>query len=164
MSAHVRSVTHTECRRRAGYLFARVDTNVAALVAGVSDSVAVYAHGVIGHRWFMTQLSSVDMQPTELSKRLFGPQDMSVRVFGISWHLVSAAFLACAVALYLTGFGALASRELLRFIALLHAAFLAVGAFYAPKRFGALRTPIPPIFFTAMLTAAVLAWVASGSV
>jgi len=141
-----------------------MDTNAAALVAGVSDSVAVYAHGVIGHRWFKAQLGSVDMQPTELSKRLFGPEDMSLRVFGISWHLVTAAFLTCGVALFLTGLGALGSRDLLRFIALLHAAFLAVGTFYAPKRFGALRTPIPPIFFTAMVTAAVLAWVASGAV
>ena len=92
-----------------------MDTNVAALIAALADSVAVYAHGVVGHRWFMAQLRSVDMQPTDLSVRLFGPRDMTVRVFGIAWQLGTAIFLACAVALYLTAFGALDSRELLRF-------------------------------------------------
>ncbi|HEX6713465.1 MAG TPA: hypothetical protein VF066_08765 [Thermoleophilaceae bacterium] len=140
-----------------------MDANLAALIAALADSVAVYAHGVVGHRWFMAQLRSVDMQPTDLSVRLFGPGDMSVRVFGVTWHVVTAVFLACAVALYLTAFGALESRELLRFIALVHAAFIAVGAFYAEKRLDALRKPIPLVFFTAMVVAASFAWIASNS-
>jgi hypothetical protein len=41
-------------------------TNLAALLAGCAASVAVYAHGVLGHRWFMAQLSAAELQPTKL--------------------------------------------------------------------------------------------------
>jgi hypothetical protein len=112
----------------------------------------------------MAQLRSVEMQPTRLSTRLFGDRDVSWRVFGITWHCVTAVFLASAVALYLSAFGALESRDLLRFIASIHAAFLGVGLVYVEKRLDAVRRPIPPLFLTVMVAAASLAWAASNSV
>jgi len=138
--------------------------NTPALVAAVSASTGVIAHGIVGHRWLMAQLRAVDMQPTGLSTRLFGSDDVSAQVLGVTWHCVTVVFLASAVALYLTAFGALGSRDLLRFIALVHAAFLAVGILYIGQRPGALRGPIPPLFVTATVTAALLAWIASNSV
>jgi hypothetical protein len=141
-----------------------VDTNLPALLAAVAASVAVCAHGIVGHRWFMAQLRSADMQPTGLSTRLFGDRDVSWRVFGVTWHSVTVVFLASAVALYLSAFGAVESRDLLRFISVVHAAFLGVGLVYVERRLDALRQPIPPMFMTVMLAAASLAWAASNSV
>jgi hypothetical protein len=141
-----------------------VDTNLAALFAGVATSVGVYAHGVVGHRWFMAQLRSVEMQPTGVSMRLFGHRDVSREVFGVTWHCVTVVFAASAAALYLTAFGALESRDLLRFIAIIHAAFLGVGLVYTGNLIGALRGPIFPTFVTAMVAAASLSWIASNSV
>jgi hypothetical protein len=107
----------------------------------------------------MAQLRSVELQPT----RLFGDGDVSWRVFAVTWHIVTAVFLASAVVLYLAAFDALDSRELLRFIAIIYAAFLGVGLIYLVKRLDALRRPIPPIFVTGMVAVSVLAWAASSS-
>jgi hypothetical protein len=147
-----------------GLLETQMDANLAALPAALAASVGVYAHGIVGYRWMTAQLRSAEMQPTALSARLFGPGDVSWQVFGVTWHVVTAVFLSSAVALYLSAFGALESRDLLRFIAILYAAFLVVGFAYTRGRPRFLRGPIPPIFFTAMLTAAASAWIASHSV
>lgn len=111
----------------------------------------------------MAQLRSVQMQPTPLSVRLFGDRDVSHQVLGVTWHSVTVVFLASASTLYLTGFGAVESRDLLRFIAIVHAAFLGVGLVYLGTRHDALRAPIPPLFVTSMVTASSFAWIASNS-
>jgi hypothetical protein len=67
-----------------------VGTNLPALFAAVAASVGVFAHGFVGHRWFMAQLRSVEMHPTRLSARLFGERDVSWRVFGVTWHREAA--------------------------------------------------------------------------
>jgi hypothetical protein len=141
-----------------------LDTNLPALFAAVAASVAVCAHGIVGHRWFTAQLRAVEMQPTRLSTRLFGDRDVSWRVFGITWHSVTFVFLASAVVLYLSAFGAVESRDLLRFIAIIHAGFLGLGLAYVEKRLDVLRRPIPPLFVTVMVAAASLAWTASNAV
>jgi hypothetical protein len=112
----------------------------------------------------MAQLRSVEMQPTRLSTRLFGERDVSWRVFGLTWHSVTAVFLTSALALYLSAFGALESRDLLRFIAIIHAAFLGVGLVYIEKRLDVLRRPIPPLFLAVMVAVVSLAWAASSAV
>jgi hypothetical protein len=137
--------------------------NLPALLAAVAASVAVCAHGIVGHRWLTAQLRSVDMQPTPLSTRLFGDGDASWQVFGVTWHAVTVVFLASAVALYLSAFGALDSRDLLRFIAIIHAAVLGVGLSYAWRRLDLFRGTIPPVFVAALVAAASFAWIASNS-
>lgn len=141
-----------------------MDANLAALPAAIAASVGVFAHGVIGHRWLTAQLESVRMQPTPLSVRLFGPQEVSWQVLGLTWHAVTVVFLASAVALYLSAFGAVDSRDLLRFIAVIHVAFLGVGLAYVRGRLQLLSAPIPRVFVVAMLTATAFAWIASNSV
>ncbi len=141
-----------------------MDTNLPALIAAVAASVGVFAHGIVGGRWLVEQLDSVDMHPTRLSTRLFGGDDVSAQVFGVTWHSVTAVFLASAAALYLTAFGALESRDLLRFIAILHAAILGVGLFYIELRPAAIAQPIPLTFLFAMVAAAGGAWIAASSV
>lgn len=141
-----------------------METNLPALFAAVAASVGVYAHGVVGHRWLVGQLGTVEMQPTRLSTRLFGDRDVSWRILGVAWHAVTVVFVASAVVLNLSAFGALESRELLRFIAIIHGAFLAVGLVYVEKRLDALTQPIPAIFLIGMTTAASLAWLASSSI
>ena len=141
-----------------------MDMNYAALGGAVAASVGACAHGIVGHRWLAAQLDAAETRAMPLSRRLFGPGDVSAQILGVTWHCVTAVFLVTAAALYLTAFGALASRDLLRFIAVVDASFLAVGAFYVGQLRGALRGPIPPLFFTAMLAASVLPWIASNSV
>lgn len=141
-----------------------MDMNLPALFAGLAASVGVYAHGVLGHRWLAAQLRSAQMRPTPLSRSLFGERDVSLQVLGTTWHSVTAVFLTSAAALFLTAFGALESRDLLRFVAIVHAAFLAVGLFYVGKRLDALAQPIPLLFAAVMIATASLAWVASSSV
>ncbi|HEX2097298.1 MAG TPA: hypothetical protein VHF50_08020 [Solirubrobacterales bacterium] len=141
-----------------------VVSNPAALIAAVAASVAVYAHGIVGQRWLTAQLRAVEMRPTPLSTRLFGEGDVSWRVFGVTWHVVTTVFAASALALYLTAFGALESRDLLRFIALVHAAFLGVGFVYIDKRPAAMLQPIPLVFVTVITAAAAFSWMSSGSV
>jgi hypothetical protein len=137
-----------------------VDTNLSALLAAVAASAAVYAHGVIGHRWFTAQLARTELQPS----RLFGDAEVSWRVFAVSWHIVTAAFLASAAALYLTAFGALESRDLMRFVAIMHVAFLGVGCIYMAPRLDAFLRPIPVLFVIVMVGTASFAWAASSSV
>jgi hypothetical protein len=59
-------------------------------------------------------------------------------------------------------FGAIAlDRPLLRFIAVLHAAVLVVGATALITRLDALLGRIPPVFVTCMSTVAVASWLAA---
>lgn len=143
-----------------------MDINYAALGGAVAASIGVLVHGVVGQMWLTAQLRAAGQGsgPTELSARLFGPADVSAQVLGVAWHAVTAFFLVAAGALYLTAFGAIESREMLRFIAVVFGAFLAVGAFYIGPRLTELRGPIPPLFVIAMTGGAVLSWVASNSV
>jgi hypothetical protein len=141
-----------------------MDINLAALVAAVAASVGVLAHGVVGQMWLSAQLGTAEMEVTPLSTQLFGPSDVSAQIFGVAWHCITAVFLAAAGALYLTAFGAIASPGLLRFIAILYLAFLAVGGFYLFRGPRLLRGAIPPLFVTVMVGSAVLSWVASNSV
>jgi hypothetical protein len=144
-----------------------MDMNFAALGGAVAASIGVLAHGVVGNRWLAAQLRVSERGPTgptELSTRLFGPANVAAPIFGVTWHSVTAFFLVAAGALYLTAFGVLESRDMLRFIAVVFAAFLAVGAYYIGPRVSGLRGPIPPLFVTAMTGGAVLAWIASNSV
>jgi hypothetical protein len=48
-----------------------VDLNLPALFAGLAASVGIYAHGILGQRWLVAQLGSVEMRPTPLSRNLF---------------------------------------------------------------------------------------------
>lgn len=141
-----------------------MDTNLPALVAALAALVGVGAHGVLGHRWLVEQLRSVDMHPTRLSTRLFGDGNVSAQVFGVTWHTVTAVFLVSAVALLLTAFGSLENRDLLRFIAALYASFLVVGLIHVRGQVRSLLQPIPVTFFTCMVAAAGGAWLASSSV
>ncbi len=144
-----------------------MDINFAALGAAVAASLGVLAHGVVGQMWLTDLIRSGEREagrPTELSTRLFGPADVSVQVLGVTWHAVTAFFAVAAGALYLTAFGAIESADMLRFIAVVFVAFLAVGTFYIGSMTAALRGPIPVLFVTAMTAGAVLSWVASNSV
>jgi hypothetical protein len=138
--------------------------NLPALLAAMAASIGVCAHGIVGHRWLVAQLRAAEMQTTALSARLFGDRNVTEQVFGVTWHSVTAVFFVSAGALYLSAFGALESRDLLRFIAVVHAAFLGVGIVYMGKRPEGLLQPIPLLFVAAMTTAASCAWIASDSI
>lgn len=130
--------------------------SVPALLAGISASAAVYAHGVAGHRWFGVQLRKESLRPS----RLWGDADTAWRVFAISWHLVTAVFLASAFALLLFAFGAVESRELIRFVAVVHAAFVGIGLACFRKRLLALARPFPAFVVASLAGVSVFPWLA----
>jgi hypothetical protein len=140
-----------------------MDANVAALPAALAASLGAYAHGVVGNRWLTAHLRSTETARTAASTRLFGARDVSRQVLGLTWHALTAVFLASAVALYLSVVGALDSRDLLRFIAVINAAFLGVGLIYVRGFRRLLRLPMPALFFAGVLTGALFSWIASNS-
>lgn len=130
--------------------------NAPALAAAGAASIAVWAHGVVGQRWFVAQLSSLALRPT----RPWGDADITRRVFAVTWHIVTALFAASAVALYLAAFEAVESRALLRFISIVWAASLGLGLVSFGRRLETLARPFGAVVGTCLLGVAVLAWLA----
>ena len=141
-----------------------MDHTLFALVAAIGASVGVVTHGVIGHRWLMAQLRSVEMGATPLSLRLFGPDDVSTPVFTLAWHVVTLLFASAATVLFLTAFGALESRDLLRYIAAVQAGIVSLGLVIAGRRLRQLiKAPVPIVFFASMTVTGLFSWIASTS-
>lgn len=130
--------------------------NAPALAAAGAASVAVWAHGVVGQRWFVAQLGSLELRPT----RPWGDAGVTRRVFAVVWHLVTATFAASAAALYLAAFEAVESRTLPRFVSLLFALFLVGGLVYLGARREALTRPFGILVVACLLGVSVLAWLA----
>lgn len=130
--------------------------NVPALIAALLASVAVWAHGIVGQRRFVAQLGSVELQPT----KPWGDADVTRRVFAIAWHIGTAVFLASAVVLFLIALGSVESRELLRFVAVVHAAILGIGLAYLSKRLETLERPFAALVVTCLAGVSVFPWFA----
>ncbi len=138
--------------------------NPAALIGAISVSVTAAVHGIVGHRWFMTQLGTAEMRLTDISRRLFGEREDYWRVFGVAWHSLTLMFVSFAVVLYLAAFGALGSPELVRFVAILNTAELALGGVYFNWALDSILAPVPLLFTVTMVTTTTCAWIAIGSV
>lgn len=130
--------------------------NAPALVAAAAASAAVWMHGVVGQRWFVAQLGSLELQPT----RPWGDADVTRRVFAVVWHIVTAAFAGSAVALAFAAFEAVDSRALLRYISMTYAAFVGVGLVYFGTRPKALARPFAAAVVTCLVAVSVFAWIA----
>lgn len=126
------------------------------MFAAGAASVGVWAHGVVGQRWFVGQLGNVEFRPTGP----WGDADVTRRVFAVTWHIVTALFLASTVTLYLAAFEVVESRELLRFISIAYAGALGVGLFYLGRRLDALRRPFGAAVAACLVAVSVLAWLA----
>ena len=127
------------------------------LAVALMDVTGVVVHGYVGHRAFLTPLTTERLFPT----RLFGDAASSRRVFFVTWHAVTAAFATSAVMMLLMAFGAVASRPAALFAAALHAGFAIVALvvsgwriIWPPKR-------RPLGFVIGMTTAALIAWLGS---
>jgi hypothetical protein len=128
--------------------------NTLALLAAGAASAAVWAHGLVGQRWFVAQFGALDLQPT----KPWGDADVTRRIFAVVWHIVTALFLASAVTLYLAAFEVVESHQLLRFISIAYAASLGVGLFYLGRLPDALRRPFGAVVVTCLVAVSVLAW------
>lgn len=73
---------------------------------------------------------------------------------------MTAVFVASAVALFLFAFGAVESREVLRFVAIVHAVFLEIGLAYFGKRLEALARPFPALVVACLAGVSVFPWLA----
>lgn len=127
------------------------------LVVALVDVTGVVVHGYVGHRAFLTPLTTDRLFPT----RLFGDAASSRRVFVVTWHAVTAAFATSAVMMSLMAFGAFTSRPAALFASAMHAGFALVALaasgwriIWPPKR-------RPLGFVVGMSTAALLAWLGS---
>ncbi len=141
-----------------------------ALIAAIAALMIAAVHGIAGHRWMNAQLGSVDLRPTPISERLFGEREVTWRVVGVAWHGLTVLFLGSAAVFLLTAFGALESRDLLRFVVIDLVAVLVVGLIYmggvifGEKTLDAFRSPVPPFFTVAMVAMIAFGWIASNSV
>ena len=125
------------------------------LVAAFADFVAVFVHGYIGHRLYMTPLRRVRLWATDA----IGDEDITWRVFAVTFHVVTATFACSGIALLLAGFGTLPGTSLPRTLAAMHASFLLVAAVIIRSRIaGAWRRPIPIGFATIMSTVLLAGW------
>lgn len=125
------------------------------LVAGFADFVAVFVHGYIGHRLYMSPLRRKRLWATGA----IGDEDITWRVFAVTWHVVTATFACSGIALILAGFGTLTGTSLPRTLAAMHASFLLVAAVIIRRRVaGTWRRPIPIGFATIMSTVLLAGW------
>jgi hypothetical protein len=124
------------------------------MFAAGAASVSVWAHGVVGQRWFVAQLTHVELRPT----KPWGDADVTRRVFAVVWHIVTALFLASAVTLYLAAFEVVVSRQLLRFVSIVYAASLGVGLLFLGRRPDALGRPFGAVVVACLAAVSVLAW------
>ncbi|HEV3474232.1 MAG TPA: hypothetical protein VG602_02580 [Actinomycetota bacterium] len=130
------------------------------LIGAVADLLAVAVHGVVGHRLILARLTNDHL----FSTAAFGDAAATRRVIIVSWHAVTAAFLASAAMMFLLAFGAVTSRPAALFVSALHAGFLAVGFAAGSSRIiGLIKRPrlIPVGFFTVMTTVVVMGWLGS---
>jgi hypothetical protein len=130
--------------------------NALALLAAGAASAAVWSHGLVGHRWFVMQLGSLELQPT----KPWGDADVTRRVFAAAWHIVTALFAVSAVTLYLAAFEALESDALLHFISIVHASSLAIGLLYVGTRLETVKRPFALLVVACLLCVSVFAWLA----
>lgn len=128
------------------------------LMAALADLTGVAVHGFVGHRLFLTPLTSERLFPT----REFGNAERSRRVYVVTWHAVTAAFASSAIMLLLMAFGAVTSRPAALFVSAMHIGFLIVGLVVSgPRTFRRPLKPIPVAFVTAMSTVALMGWLGS---
>jgi hypothetical protein len=124
------------------------------LVVVLVDLTGVVVHGYVGHRLFLTPLTSERLFPT----RLFGDAARSRVVFVVTWHAVTAAFATSAIMMSLMAVGAVTSRPAALFSSAMHAGFAVVALaasgwriFWPPQR-------RPLGFVIGMSTAALMGW------
>ena len=131
--------------------------NVPAFLGGIFAVILVVAHGGIGHFWSSAQLRDVRLRPT----LIVGDEVIAHRMFTVVWHIVTVTFAASATVLFMTAFGELDNRALLRFVAVAHALFAAAAGAVCATRLDAFLHPIPAVAGISMSGVTIFAWIAS---
>jgi hypothetical protein len=91
--------------------------------------------------------------------RSWGDEDISWRVFAVTWHIGTAGFGFSNVALVLLATSVLKGHSLPLFISALHGAFFVLGlCVMGPRLLAALRRPIPISVAICFPTVCVAAW------
>jgi hypothetical protein len=129
--------------------------NVPALFGAGAASTAVWAHGIVGQRWFVAQLGSIALRPT----KPWGDADVTWRVFAGRVAHRDGGLPCFGCDAYVVAFG-VESRELLRFISIVYAVFLGIGFVYLSKRLDRLRRPFPVVVLTCLVGVSLFAWLA----
>lgn len=130
-------------------------SSVWLMIAAMADFTGVLVHGLIGHRVMMSPLTEESLFPT----RDFGDRDMSWRIFAVTWHVVTAAFACCGIALLLLAMGVLQRGSLPLVISAMHASFVVVALTVLGGRvLPAFRRPIPITFGVCMTTVCLASW------
>jgi len=125
------------------------------LIASVADFTAVLVHGILGHRALMSPLTREHLFPTNA----FGDEDMSWRIYAVTWHVVTTVLASSGGALLLLALDLLHGASLPLFLSVMHAGFLFVGVLIlGPRALSAFRRPIPITFAICMITVSVAAW------
>jgi hypothetical protein len=124
-------------------------------VGVVADLVAVFVHGVLGHRAVIAPLRGAPL----FSTAAFGDADMTRRILAVAFHVVTAALACSSAAFAILAMGIIADPTWARWLGTLHVVFLVVGLSLVGVRLtGALRRPIPAVFSAVMVAGAAAGW------
>jgi hypothetical protein len=125
------------------------------LAAALASFLLAFLHGVNGQRSFVAPLSRTPLSPSPQ----WGDEDMTRRVFTVTWHMVTLAFGSCGVVLLLLAMAVLEGSLLPRFITGLHAAFIVLAiAVVGPRVLYTLRRPYGVAVFVSLLTVCLASW------
>lgn len=124
-------------------------------VAALGSFVLAYAHGVCGQRAFVAPLRRERLYPSAQ----WGDEDMTSRIFAVSWHMVTVVFVGSGIALLLLALGRIDGTWLPRSISVLSASFLVVGfVFIGPRSPVTLRRPFALMVLLSQLAVCIGSW------
>ena len=125
------------------------------IAAAMAAFTLALLHGVVGQRTFVSPLGRERLFPT----RPWGDEDMTWRIFAITWHMVTAVFVSCGVVLLLRAMGVIEGNSLPFFISSLYAAFIVLAvSIVGPRVLVTLRRPYAITVAICLVTVCVASW------
>lgn len=125
------------------------------LVAALAAFTLAYSHGVNGQRAFVAPLRRERLYPSPQ----WGDEDMTSRIFAVTWHMVTVVFVACGVALLLLAAGVVEGKTLPLLVSALHATFIVLAfAIVGPRALATLRRPYALRVLFSLVTVCVASW------
>jgi hypothetical protein len=125
------------------------------IVAALASLVLGIMHGVSGQRSFVSPLRRERLYPSPQ----WGDEDMTGRIFAITWHMVTAVFASCSVVLLLLAMDVLQGDLLPLFISALYAAFIVLAiVIVGPRTRSTVRRPYALVVAISLTTVCVGSW------
>ena len=125
------------------------------ILAALADFVLAIAHGVGGQGSFVSPLRRERLYPSPQ----WGDEDMTGRIFAVTWHIVTVVFVASGVVLMTLAIGLIEGGFLPSFISALHATFIVLAfAIVGSRALYTLRRPWALMVVVSLVTVTVATW------